>query len=735
MTYSVKTTDLNTTITVATGEVNTKYGVALVGRNVSGYGQFFVENTLWMLENFASSTSPVARGKTGLEGQLWYSTGDNTMRVYKDEDGTLVWARLTPLISSSQPSTDVASATQYFNTTDNKLRIFDGSNWKETSYPGTVSSKYSASKGGSNYGTRTRTVYLEDNLGVTRAVLAFVYVNDGTDTGYTENETIMAVFSDYSFTLSNTSLQNTDIDGVSTRDLTAEFNDSDGIGLTIRKGLNLRQAYSETAVPLANVAYWADTANSLLIGGSNVTAANVYHTGSTDIIPSSTDDVDLGNTSNRFNNLYLGSDIVFGDPTSTSNIVHSVLPVDGNAHLTLGSNALPVTTLYVEDIVLPTGGNIQGLSVESFGTSTNPVNDVFSANVIIDNGANQRIDSTGMRGLDIKDTSGVVIFDASTGTLQNIALANAITDGDGIDTFSYDGSAPKTVAVDSTVVRTSGTQSIAGSKTFSAETTHSSGLTDGTMTINGGSITGGIGASFSGTVSGATGTFSGTLTGGTVTDGSFTTTGGVVTAGNISSISNNNYNIGASGNRWNTVYASTVDTGSVTASGQISGGSFGAILPATNNNLNIGASGTKWNTVYATTFNGTATQAQYADLAEIYSADADYEAGTIVKIGGDAEVTQTTTHADRDVFGVVSTAPAYLMNSEAEGVPVALAGRCPVKVIGKVKKGERLISSDEPGYAWALGSDNYDARSIIGRSLEDKEDGGMGTVEAVIGIK
>lgn len=113
----------------------------------------------------------------------------------------------------------------------------------------------------------------------------------------------------------------------------------------------------------------------------------------------------------------------------------------------------------------------------------------------------------------------------------------------------------------------------------------------------------------------------------------------------------------------------------------------GAMLPTTNNNLNIGASGSKWNTVYATTFNGTATQAQYADMAEIYSADADYEAGTVVKIGGDAEVTQTLAHADRDVFGVISTNPAYLMNSEAEGVPVALAGRVPVKVIGKIKKG------------------------------------------------
>ena len=691
MTYSVKTTDLNTTITVATGEVNTKYGVALVGRNVSGYGQFFVENTLWMLENFASSTSPVARGKTALEGQLWYSTGDNTMRVYKNDNGTFVWARLTPLISSSQPSTDVTASTQYFNTVDNKLRIFDGSNWKETSYPGTVSSKYSATKGGSNYGTRTRTIYLEDNLGVKRAVLAFVYVNDGTDTGFTENETIMAIFSDYSFTLSNTSLQNSDIDGVSTRDLTAEFNDSDGIGLTIRRGLNLRQAYSETAVPLANVSYWADTANSLLIGGSNVSAANVFHTGSSDLIPSATDDVDLGNTSNRFNNLYLGSDIVFGDPTSTGNIVHSVLPVNSNAHLTLGSNSLPVTTLYVEDIVLPNGGTVSGLSVESFGSASNPVEDVFSANVIIDNASNQRIDTTGIRNLDLKDANGTVVFDAGTGTLQNISFANALTQGSGITSFSYDGSATATVAVDSTVIRTTGTQSIGGSKTFTSEATFTSGLTDGTMDISGGAITSGVSASFSGTVSAGTLTASGTVTGGTLTDGTFSVSGGSMTAGNITSVSNNNYNIGSSGN--------------------------------------------KWNTIYATTFNGTATQAQYADLAEIYASDQQYEAGTVVKIGGDAEITQTESHADTEVFGVVSTNPAYLMNSEAQGVPVALAGRVPVKVIGKVAKGERLVSSDVPGVAWGVADEDVSLQAIIGRSLEDKLDGDQGIIEAVIGVK
>jgi len=712
MTYSVKTTDQNTTITVATGEVNTKYSVALVGRNVSGYGQFFVENSIWMLENFASSTSPTASGKTALEGQLWYSTGDNTMRVYKNDGGTFVWARMTPLISSAQPSTDVTASTQYFNTVDNKLRIFDGSNWKETSYPGTVSSKYSASKGGSTYGTRTRTIYLEDNTGVKRAVLAFVYVNDGTDTGYTENETIMAIFSDYAFTLSNTSLQSSDIDGVSTRDLTAEFNDSDGIGLTIRKGLNLRQAYSETAVPLANVAYWADTANSLLIGGSNVAASTVFYSGSDNLIPDATDDVDLGNTSNRFNNLYLGSDIVFGDPTSTANVVHSVLPVDANAHLTLGSNALPVTTLYVDSIVLPNGGTVEGLSVESFGSASNPIEDVFTANLIIDNASGQRIDTNGVRALDIKDANGTVIFDAGTGTLQNIALANALTQGDGVTTFSYDGSATATVAVDSTVVRTTGTQTIGGAKTFSSQAVFSSGLSDGSIAITGFVDEDTMSSNSASLVPTQQSVKAYVDAQVTAQDLDFQgDTGGALSI----DLDSETLDI-AGGTNINTAGSGNTLTVNLDANISLTSGVFSG-------NVN------------ATYFNGTATSAQYADLAEIYKADADYAPGTVVKIGGDAEITQTITHADENVFGVISTNPAYLMNSEAEGLPVAMTGRCPIKVIGKVKKGERLVSSDEPGVAWALGSEKYDARSIIGRALQDKEDGGIGTIEAVIGVK
>jgi hypothetical protein len=121
-------------------------------------------------------------------------------------------------------------------------------------------------------------------------------------------------------------------------------------------------------------------------------------------------------------------------------------------------------------------------------------------------------------------------------------------------------------------------------------------------------------------------------------------------------------------------------------------------------------------------------------LAEIYLSEADWAPGTVVKIGGEYEVTITTEHADIDVFGVVSTNPAYLMNSEADGVPVALAGRVPVRVIGPVAKGQRLTSSGVAGFACAA-DDETPLQAIIGRSLESIDSTDETTIEAVIGVK
>lgn len=135
-------------------------------------------------------------------------------------------------------------------------------------------------------------------------------------------------------------------------------------------------------------------------------------------------------------------------------------------------------------------------------------------------------------------------------------------------------------------------------------------------------------------------------------------------------------------------------------------------------------------------FHGTATTAEYADLAELYSSDELYQPGTVVKLGGDAEVTQTTEKRDEEVFGVVSTEPAYLMNSTLQGttVAVALAGRVPCKVEGEVKKGQRLTSSDTPGVAQVADEDSTQWQ-IIGRALEDKTTSEVGLIEVVVGVK
>ncbi len=138
-------------------------------------------------------------------------------------------------------------------------------------------------------------------------------------------------------------------------------------------------------------------------------------------------------------------------------------------------------------------------------------------------------------------------------------------------------------------------------------------------------------------------------------------------------------------------------------------------------------------------FRGTATSSEYADLAERYEADAEYEAGTVVKLGGDKEITQTTQQMDTDVFGIVSISPGFEMNAsagtDATHPFVALAGRVPCKVIGKIAKGDRMISSDTPGTAIAHIGDSPDYRPIIGRALESKDTEEAGTIEVVVGAK
>lgn len=140
-------------------------------------------------------------------------------------------------------------------------------------------------------------------------------------------------------------------------------------------------------------------------------------------------------------------------------------------------------------------------------------------------------------------------------------------------------------------------------------------------------------------------------------------------------------------------------------------------------------------------FHGTATTALYADLAEMYSSDKEYEPGTLVMLAHefDHDVTQTVHEKDPQTFGVVSTNPAYLMNTGLEGiaVPVALSGRVPCKVVGVVNKGDRLVSSNVPGHAQSADVAELDItwKHCFGRALENKTDEEPGIIEVVVGVK
>lgn len=133
--------------------------------------------------------------------------------------------------------------------------------------------------------------------------------------------------------------------------------------------------------------------------------------------------------------------------------------------------------------------------------------------------------------------------------------------------------------------------------------------------------------------------------------------------------------------------------------------------------------------VTATAFNGTATYAKYADLAERYAADAPYAEGTVVVFGGEAEVTASSSFAQRSLAGVVSLRPAVAMNAEAgnnETHPfIALQGRVPVKVTGDVKKGDILVASDVAGTATAWTNEDSDPRmtAYVGIAIADAVDG------------
>lgn len=658
MPYIVSNSDGSLTVTVADTTVDTtSYSLALVGRSVSNYGQYFAQNTIRQLENFASSVAPSPTNR--LVGQLWYDKSEQLLRVW---DGT-IWKRATNIVvGNEEPTVNVTGGTAFYDTRTNKLKVHNGAAFREAAYGGEVTSAYSENSDiGSPrfYGARIRTLFLTDEFGDPQPVLAMSYVKNTSGTGASANrgttlvgeqyETIMALYSDSAFNVASDT--NTPVDG-DLINFQPELVGTDGIATSrpgraagqILKGVNTRAEYEQETSSIFNTVYVLGQLGGPDPVGSNVSPrvplayfqevdiGNLLTVSSLDV----TNDVDVG-----------GEIIVTGNVESESTITCANLIVSAN---TILGSPNGVTRINGDLFV-------NGVSTQTIGAEGNVIENYYGDMITTAN-------------IDVSDTANINNLNVTNLTASADALFQSNVEVEGntvlVDTETHDLHVTGNADIDGTL-NVDGHSDIRGTTTFYSDVTLNTGssitIQDGDANINGQLIS---------------------------------------TSADING---------------------TLDVQSTST--------FRADV-----NLTAGANiGLVNGNVTANYFVGIATSAQYADLAEVYVPDADYQPGTVVKLGGSAEITQTISHNDVDVFGVISTAPAYLMNSSVDGLPVAMTGRLPVKVVGKVNKGERLVSSHIPGVATALGDTEYDTRSVIGRSLEQKDTLEEGVVEAVIGVK
>jgi len=190
-----------------------------------------------------------------------------------------------------------------------------------------------------------------------------------------------------------------------------------------------------------------------------------------------------------------------------------------------------------------------------------------------------------------------------------------------------------------------------------------------------------------------------------------TLTGDFSVAGKLSPGADATISLGAANARWASVFTSGLNAGGASASGIITGqwtfsGGSALTLPA-------------------------GTRSYYADIAERYSSDKDYSSGTVVMFGGSAEVTACTDINSSKVAGIVTTDPAQILNSELENsVAIALVGRVPCRVVGKISKGDLLVSGELIGTA--ISTIFPKPGALIGKALEDYDSDDIGTIEVMV---
>jgi len=427
------------------------------------------------------------------------------------------------------------------------------------------------------------------------------------------------------------------------------------------------------------------------------------------IISGATDFVPAGNSSGyatAFPKIYKGF-TVWNTGNASGNISNPgniTLAVAGSVIETVASTGSYVTGVYsASGNVI--GGNILTAGIVSAGGNITAPN--FIGNVIPPAGGS--VSTTG------NITGGNLLTSGIMSATGNATAGNLITAGLATVTGNIQGGNLRTAGLISATGNITG-----GNVLFGA------GVVSGTGNITGGNVLYG-----SGLVSGTGNVYSGYIFG----NGSQLT--GVSAAVSVQKFQNGTSegNIGSSGGNINFNVGGTSNVMVLATTGAVVTGISTPSIDHTGTNAvgNIGSAASYFNRLFAT-----ATTALYADVAERFAADEELEAGTVVELGGTAEITRSQQDLSENVFGVISTRAAYLMNGGAgednTHPPVAMTGRVPVQVIGVVRKGDRLVSAGS-GVARAAQPGEATAFNVIGRALVDKPSTGPGTIEAIVTIK
>ncbi len=682
MPYTLKKYNGQTLAVIQDGTLDTSStSLQLPGKNYAGYGFSINQSLTSLLENFANSIEPSNK----ITGQLWFDTAVKKIKVYNGIDfkslGSIEYGTAAP---SNQLTGDM-----WFNTTTNQLFVFNGTEHRligplllNPNSAQLVSKRVIDEEGGNLY------TILEAQFG---------------------NNTI-AVFSNNEFNIDS---QQTPITGFS----------------KIYKGITLP---SRTTVPNVQFGGVAKTSESLLVSTQEIPAANfVQNTGSSQIINT---DFKLRVEPSIVNGAFTNRRGLFLGASDNFYLGYNA----GTSYLTnlSGSNiVLGVTDQNTQKNTISVGVNNVNPSTDSvvnLGSSALKYKNVYANNFYAVDDPNFAPNNSAFRGrVEGTTVSATLGFVGNlTGNVkgnvlnadQTIVLntSGQVANYFGRTTGEHFGNVVNINAGNQVAVDVSGASTVF-TGTFTGVSSSATAIKIGSLVAPG----------FVGTVTSSSSDFANTVA---VRDAQ----------GNISAVQFNGLaataqavldetNVARLASTANAPYTLVVRQadGSINV-GTISGTSSNAAKlngyvqaePSTPGTIVLRSSG---GDIYANIVNGRATSANYADLAEKYVADEDYEVGTVVKIGGEKEVTACTWGSR--AIGVVSANPAFMMNSGLEGgTYIALKGRVPVKVIGRIKKGEDLIASDN-GYAVMAVPH---ASRIFAVALETSDDEGPKVIEALI---